>query len=58
MPSVFCSGATTGIVVGGALEIARFATATVAMMVCIAVMLSDDVGSSYETPVAANPALP
>lgn len=58
MPSVFCSGATTGIVVGGALEIARFAIATVAIMVCIAEILSDDVGSSYETPVAANPALP
>ena len=58
MPSAFCSGATTGIVVGGALEIARFATATVAMMVCIAEMLSDDVGSSYATPVATDPALP
>ena len=58
MPSVFCSGATTGIVVGGALEIARFAIATVAMRVCIAEILSDDVGSSYATPVATNPALP
>ena len=58
MPSVFCSGATTGIVVGGALEIVRFAIETVAMMVCIAEMLSDDVGSSYATPVATNPALP